>query len=259
MSGVHSRPVDADAARRVRALLEGGLTKEQREEAIAHLRACEACAELYDRIAEAEHRAAGSRGVLGAPALLRVAERLGLESATTQPGREASPRRRAFVPALAAIAALLLVVVVATLRPSDDFTPRGGPSPAPGVGLRLFRLSGAGNDVAAAELPPAGAVRRGERLGVSYTNLGAHRHATWVVIAPGAPPRVLDEVSGFVQAGVVDEPLENSIAVDDRFPVGPARIAVVFSDDAIPPPELPARLAEGEVKGIDVVVLGGAP
>ncbi len=246
----HSRPVHVDAANRVRALLEGTLDAAAREETIAHLRTCESCAALYDRLAAAEHRAAGGNGVLGGPALHRVAERLGLDA--QQRAAPAPARSRGWIATLAA--ATMLVIAVVAVRP-PEFVSRGSTTRSAQLGMRLFRMQETDGRVRAVEIRRSSEVHRGERIGVSYTNLGSARYATWLVVAGKNGPAVLTEVTGPVRQDVVDEPLDPVIAVDGRFPSGPVRIVVIFSEAELHAGDLAKRAAARDVSAFEIRVV----
>lgn len=261
MSRDHGRPVDRDSAERVRALLEGSLASDERDEVISHIRSCAACTELYDRVASAERALAGGEGLLGAPATLRVAERLGLDAPPPPPQevraarRGPSVARRRIAGLMAASLAVLLIAVVALVVPNEEetFTPRGGGSAVSDLGLRVFRLTGGPGDVVAEEIRAGGRIRRGDRLGIAYTNLRNFAHATGFVAGPGAPRR-LDEATGAVRPGTVDEPLQGTIVVDDRFPSGPVRIGVVFSAGPLSWSEVETRARGADSRSIEVLV-----
>lgn len=222
MSGNHHEfPLPPDAEGRVRALLEGTLRLEDRRAAMDHLRACGPCRELYDGVASAEHAlAGGSKGVLGPAALERVAARLDAE-------RPAPRRARAGWLSWAATAAAtcLLVLMVRTgLRPADDgFTARGG-IPAEGIGIRLYLLDGP-----VRELREGDVVRRGQRLGASYSS-GRFDELRWFVESAGGPAVTLPELGGdMALRGVVDEAVDASVEVDERFARGIVEVGAVFS------------------------------
>lgn len=250
-SVTHREPLPPDAARRVRALLEGALRGSAREEAVAHLRACAACVALYDRLADAEHRALGEL-----PALDRVAGRLGFDGSG---GRLAARgHRRSWISATAAAAALAVFAAIAPRAPwSTEWTARGTGAEAPGIAITVYRLAERDGRLRAVAIPGGTATRTSprDRLGASYTNLAGHGWATWFAVPMRGSPVEITAWSGPVRGGVVDEPLDAMLDAAALGP-GPVRIRAVFTAGR-PTPGEAARLVESPTRAAGSVILTG--
>lgn len=222
----HGHPLPADAEAQVRGLLDGSLPAAARAGAMEHLRSCAACRERYDEIAGAEHALTGGAAVLGPAALERVGERIHEERAPEPRGRPRFALASRWVSwAAAGIAGLAIVVVVRGVTvDGGDFTPRGGGGSEASAGIRLYRISATG----ATELRDGDAVRRGERLGASYSSEG-HSTLRWTVAPSDGARTPLSELDATPVAGAVDEPLDASVTVDERFGAGPAVVTATFS------------------------------
>lgn len=227
----HAHPLPPEAERRVRGLLDGSLSGEERQAAMEHLRACTACREAYDAIAAAEHEVAGGGGILGVPALERVAERLQGEPVAA-PRRSTWTWRVAAAATATAAAAVLLIALRVGLPPRDDgFTARGGPM-EDGVGIRVFLVGAEG----AAELKDGDVATVGDELGISVST-GPYRSLTLTVRSPGTA--ALAETTESVARGVIDEPLAWTARVEPAFlEAGDVTVEAVFSEpspDGAPP------------------------
>lgn len=252
--GPHVAPVPAEAAARVRDLLIGSLSRADREQSLAHLRACPACAGLYSRCAEVEREAFGSGdGMLGPAGIERVMGWLDIADAQKRapaPQTSASwfarlARLRIALPVVAAAIAVAGIVAVLPRDPGTEWAARGHSPAQPNleVGLRLFRLEHDRDRGPIATALPDGidvVLAPGEEIGLSYTNVGAHEHAAWIAVGPSGRTVVLGELPSRIRSGVVDEPLDVTIPLDDRFSSGTWRLYALFA----PAPVDAARAAD---------------
>lgn len=209
---LHTRPVPETAAAVVRSLADGSLTGPARDSAIDHLRACEACAALFDRVGMAEGAATGGAAI-GPLGLDRVARRLGLHEAPRTRWLPTLLARRPAVLAFTMGATALLLFVVVPAARDPEWTARGGDTSLTAPRLRAFRLVTRDGKNAADRMSPNAAgmipVRRGDVLAFSLTNPGDQRHARWSLSCGGATTHLDGPAS--VPAHVVEEPLDASV------------------------------------------------
>lgn len=244
MNDVHSAPVPESAAARVRALLAGALDHREGDAARSHIRECDACSRLYERLCDAERRVLGEGADYRKAAVRHVREWV----VSGAPSRNPSvwspwPMLGA---AVTVASVLFLVVVAPRLLREDEWARRSVPGARSEIGIRLFLLHPAGDGSLDAVPLPAGSdpatVRRGEELGFSYSNLADRlHHLTWVAVDARGDVHVLEEASIEIRAAI-DEPAEQGIAIDDRFAEGPLRLYALFSSDPLRPADLSARM-----------------
>jgi hypothetical protein len=182
-----------------------------------HLRACGACRDVYDGVAEAEHGLAGGAGALGVPALERVGARLQSDLAAAAPRRFAWMRWAA---AAATAASVIVAVRVAWVPDDGGFTARGGAADD-GVGIRLFRLAATG----AEELGDGASVGLNDEIGATVSS-GPYGQV--VLSVRGSGSTTLAQITESIPRGVIDEPMEGTLRLTD-VPPGIVIVDVTFT------------------------------
>ena len=247
MSAAH-RPPPEPADLRVRALLDGTLTGSEAAVVREHLRSCDGCTALYDRLAELEHAALPGTGVLGPGARSRVLgwiDTPGMRNATP------SASRRWILVASALGIAGVVFGIAGRVPEENEWAARGAPEGGRPVALRLFRLVRHGSTMQAEALSTSSpALARSDEIGFAYSNRGEYSHVTFLLASSDGAVSVLSDLSGPVQRGAADEPLDGTLALASApagslrlyalFSVGPLSLGTLASESIRLPPSLPA-------------------